>query len=157
MKFKFFTPFILVLSLTLTRTPEVSAVPLGMVVEVRGESRIVRRGPQSIDDVITVVADGTRLILLGPSNEAGWLQVRTESMELGYISEAHAAVKTADASDIPASFMPPPRSFRKYKLPEVNIPESRMPRGSIPYEYNGGIYYFVPLNSGAIEESSTAE
>ena len=125
-----------------------------MLVEVQGDSTIVRHSPNPGDQILAAVPENSRLIFLGPTRNEGWLQVRMPtSLEVGYITEASAKIKTVKVAETRTSMSVPPTT-QAPALRDKKFPEFGMPNGAVPYDYNGTRYFIIPLNSDSMSQSS---
>ncbi len=98
---------------TSTPLPEPTATPRPTVtptpVPVAHASQVVwlRRGPGTGYERIRKLAQGEILIPQGKSSDGAWLQVKTDNMELGWVSSSYVDLGQIDSAALPVVAAPP--------------------------------------------------
>jgi len=88
-----------------TPTTTATRIPASQAV-VTANALHLRAGPGNAYGIISVLAKGTKLAVLGRSSDSAWLQVRTSSGQIGWVFTRLVTLNVA-LGDIPTAPIPP--------------------------------------------------
>lgn len=88
--------------------PPVSPTPIAASVLPDADGLRLRAEPRTGSEILTMLAGGTPLLVLGRSEDGGWLNVRLTDGSEGWVAAAFVALPEDMPAPVPASAMPAP-------------------------------------------------